>query len=33
MTSFEDREKGFERKFARDEELRFRAEARRNVAR
>jgi hypothetical protein len=30
MTSFEDREKGFERKFARDEELRFRATARRN---
>jgi len=31
MTSFEDREKGFERKFARDEELRFRATARRNT--
>jgi hypothetical protein len=30
MTSFEDREKGFERKFAHDEELRFRAIARRN---
>ena len=30
MTSFEDREKGFERKFAHDEELRFRATARRN---
>jgi hypothetical protein len=30
MTSFEDREKGFERKFAHDEELKFRATARRN---
>jgi hypothetical protein len=30
MASFEDREKGFERKFAHDEELRFRATARRN---
>lgn len=30
MTTFEDREKAFERKFARDEELRFRATARRN---
>jgi hypothetical protein len=30
MTSFEDREKGYERKFAHDEELRFRATARRN---
>jgi hypothetical protein len=30
MTSFDDREKGFERKFAHDEELRFRATARRN---
>jgi hypothetical protein len=30
MTSFEDREKGFERKFAHDEELRFKATARRN---
>lgn len=30
MTSFEDREKGFERKFAHDEELKFRAMARRN---
>jgi hypothetical protein len=30
MTSFEDREKGFERKFAQDEELKFRATARRN---
>jgi hypothetical protein len=30
MTTFKDREKGFERKFAHDEELRFRATARRN---
>lgn len=30
MASFEDREKGFERKFAHDEELRFKAMARRN---
>ena len=30
MTTFEDREKGFERKFAHDEELKFRATARRN---
>jgi hypothetical protein len=30
MTSFEDREKSFERKFALDEELRFKANARRN---
>jgi hypothetical protein len=30
MTNFEDREKGYERKFAHDEELRFRATARRN---
>ena len=30
MTSFEDREKGYERKFAHDEELKFRATARRN---
>jgi len=30
MTSFDDREKGFERKFAHDEELKFRATARRN---
>ncbi|MGN6466854.1 MAG: DUF1476 domain-containing protein [Rhizobiaceae bacterium] len=30
MTGIEDREKGFERKFAFDEELRFRATARRN---
>jgi len=28
MTTFEDREKGFERKFAHDEELKFRATAR-----
>src|SRR5947208_121521 len=30
MTTFDKREKGFERKFAHDEELRFRATARRN---
>ena len=30
MTTFDDREKGFERKFAHDEELRFKATARRN---
>jgi hypothetical protein len=30
MTTFEDRNKGFERKFAHDEELKFRATARRN---
>jgi len=30
MTSFEDREKGYERKFAHDQELKFRATARRN---
>jgi hypothetical protein len=30
MTTFKDREKAFERKFAHDEELRFRATARRN---
>jgi hypothetical protein len=30
MTTFDDREKAFERKFAQDEELRFRATARRN---
>ena len=30
MTNFEDREKGFERKLAHDEELKFRATARRN---
>ena len=30
MTNFEDRERGFERKFALDEELKFKATARRN---
>ncbi len=30
MTSFDKREEGFERKFAHDEELRFKANARRN---
>jgi hypothetical protein len=30
MTTFDKREEGFERKFALDEEMRFRAEARRN---
>jgi len=30
MTTFDKREEGFERKFALDEELRFKAEARRN---
>ena len=30
MTSFSDREKSFEKKFAMDEDLKFRAEARRN---
>jgi hypothetical protein len=30
MTNFEEREKGYERKFAHDEELKFRATARRN---
>jgi hypothetical protein len=30
MTNFEDREKGFERKFAHDQELKFKATARRN---
>ena len=30
MTSFEDRERSFEKKFALDEELKFKAEARRN---
>jgi hypothetical protein len=30
MNSFEDRQKGFERKFALDEELKFKANARRN---
>ncbi len=30
MTTFDDREKGFEKKFAHDQDLKFRAEARRN---
>jgi hypothetical protein len=30
MTTFKDRNKGFEQKFAHDEELKFRATARRN---
>ncbi len=30
MTTFDDREKGFEKKFAHDQEVRFRATARRN---
>ncbi|HZA00708.1 MAG TPA: DUF1476 domain-containing protein [Hyphomicrobiaceae bacterium] len=30
MTTFEEREKAFERKFVRDQELKFKAEARRN---
>lgn len=30
MTSFDDREKGFEKKFAMDQELQFKAESRRN---
>lgn len=30
MPTFEDREKGFERKFAHDEEMQFKAQARRN---
>ena len=30
MTTMDDREKGFEKKFAHDQELRFKAEARRN---
>ena len=30
MTTFEEREKGFEKKFAHDQELKFKAEARRN---
>ncbi len=30
MTTFEEREKGFEKKFAHDQDLKFRAEARRN---
>ena len=32
MTTFDDREKGFENKFAHDQDLKFRAEARRNKA-
>ena len=32
MTTFDDREKAFERKFALDQELRFKAESRRNRA-
>ena len=32
MTTFEEREKGFEKKFAHDQDLRFRAESRRNKA-
>lgn len=30
MTTFDDREKGFEKKFAMDQDLKFRAESRRN---
>jgi len=30
MSAFDDREKGFEKKFAHDQELKFKAEARRN---
>lgn len=30
MTTFDDREKGFEKKFAMDQELKFKAESRRN---
>ena len=30
MTTFDDREQGFEKKFAHDQDLKFRAEARRN---
>ena len=30
MTTFDEREKGFEKKFAHDQDLRFRAESRRN---
>lgn len=30
MTTFDDREKGFEKKFAHDQDLRFKAESRRN---
>ncbi|MBN9246304.1 MAG: DUF1476 domain-containing protein [Hyphomicrobium sp.] len=32
MTTFDERERGYESKFAHDEDLRFRAEARRNKA-
>jgi hypothetical protein len=32
MTSFDDREKAFEKKFAMDQDLKFKAEARRNKA-
>lgn len=32
MTTFDEREKGFEKKFAHDQDLRFRAESRRNKA-
>jgi hypothetical protein len=32
MTTFDDREKGFEKKFALDQDLRFKAESRRNKA-
>ena len=32
MTSFDDREKAFEKKFAHDQDLKFKAEARRNKA-
>lgn len=32
MTTFDDREKGFEKKFAHDQDLKFRAESRRNKA-
>lgn len=32
MTQFDDRQKGFEKKFAHDAELRFKAESRRNKA-
>jgi len=32
MTTFDDREQGFEKKFALDEELKFKAESRRNRA-
>ena len=32
MTTFDDREKGFEKKFTHDQDLKFKAEARRNKA-